>query len=77
MIAEGIVRAFREVGVDKPVVVRLRGTREKEGREVLRRSGLPVWAFDGFEDAVECLGKLARGDEVEAPMGGEGSVLRV
>ena len=53
--------AFREVGVEKPVVVRLRGTREEEGRKVLRESGLSVFAFDGFEEAVECLGRVANG----------------
>ncbi|KAF2855854.1 succinyl-CoA ligase-like protein subunit alpha [Plenodomus tracheiphilus IPT5] len=59
MIAEGIVMAFKEVGVEKPVVVRLRGTREEEGRRVLGEAGLPIWGFDGFEEAVEKVGELA------------------
>ena len=60
MIAEGIVRAFEEVGVGKPVVVRLRGTNEGKGREVLERSGLGIKAFDGFEEAVGEVGRLVK-----------------
>ncbi|KAF2658760.1 succinyl-CoA ligase-like protein subunit alpha [Lophiostoma macrostomum CBS 122681] len=59
MIAEGIILAFKEVGVRKPVVVRIRGTNEERGREVLRRADLPIKAFDGFEEAVREVGRLA------------------
>lgn len=59
MIAEGIILAFKEVGVDKPVVVRLRGTNEELGQEVLRKADLPIVAFDDFEEAVEEVGRLA------------------
>lgn len=62
MIAEGIILAFKEVGVDKPVVVRLRGTNEERGQEVLRSAKLPIEAFDGFEEAVARVGELANGD---------------
>lgn len=58
MIAEGIVLAFKEVGVEKPVVVRLRGTNEERGREVLEGAKLPIRAFDGFEEAVREVGRL-------------------
>jgi succinyl-CoA synthetase alpha subunit len=61
MIAEGIILAFKEVGVRKPVVVRLRGTNEEEGQRVLKESGLPVFAYDGFEEAVRKCGELANG----------------
>jgi succinyl-CoA synthetase alpha subunit len=61
MIAEGIILAFKEVGVEKPVVVRLRGTNEEKGQRVLKESGLPVFAFDDFEDAVRKCGELANG----------------
>ncbi|KAF1838105.1 succinyl-CoA ligase subunit alpha [Decorospora gaudefroyi] len=61
MIAEGIVLAFREMGVRKPVVVRLRGTNEEVGQRVLRESGLPVFVYDGFEEAVGKCGELVCG----------------
>ncbi|KAF2738990.1 succinyl-CoA ligase-like protein subunit alpha [Polyplosphaeria fusca] len=61
MIAEGIILAFKDVGVDKPVVVRLRGTNEEKGQEVLRKANLPIKAFDDFEEAVQEVGRLANG----------------
>ena len=59
MIAEGIILAFKEVGVDKPVVVRLRGTNEEKGQEVLRKAKLPIFAISDFEEAVRKVGELA------------------
>lgn len=35
MIADGILLAFKELQVDVPVVVRIRGTNEKEGQKVV------------------------------------------
>ncbi|KAF2265828.1 succinyl-CoA ligase subunit alpha [Lojkania enalia] len=61
MIAEGILLAFQDAGVDKPVVVRLRGTNEERGQEILRRARLPIQAFDDFEEAVREVGRLANG----------------
>ncbi|KAF2473867.1 succinyl-CoA ligase-like protein subunit alpha [Lindgomyces ingoldianus] len=61
MIAEGIILAFKEVGVEKPVVVRLRGTNEEMGREVLEKASLPIRAFDDFEEAVKEVGRLSGG----------------
>lgn len=59
MIAEGIIMAFKEVGVNKPVVVRLRGTNEELGQKVLAEAHLPIQAFDNFEEAVKEVGRLA------------------
>lgn len=59
MIAEGIILAFKEVGVDKPVVVRLRGTNEELGQKVLAEANLPIMAFDDFEEAVREVRRLA------------------
>ncbi|KAF1992834.1 succinyl-CoA ligase-like protein subunit alpha [Amniculicola lignicola CBS 123094] len=67
MIAEGIVMAFKEVGVGKPVVVRLRGTNEEVGRRVLGEAGLPIGAFEDFEEAVREVGRLANGGEGGKP----------
>lgn len=52
MIARGVIMALREVGTAVPVVVRIRGTNEKEGQELIANSGLPVYAFDSFEEAA-------------------------
>jgi len=40
LVAEGIVRALGETGLSVPLVVRLRGTCEAEGRAILDRAGL-------------------------------------
>ena len=59
MIARGIVLAFDEVDVKVPVVVRLRGTNEEAGMDVLRKADLPIFAVDDFEEAVKKVGELA------------------
>ena len=64
MIAHGIILAFKDVAVDKPVVVRLRGTNEEIGREVLSQAKLPIVAFDDYEEAVKEVGRLANGERV-------------
>ena len=53
LIAEGIIKAVQEAGVDVPVVVRLEGTRVEQGRELLSRSGLAVIAAESLADAAE------------------------
>ncbi|KAJ5578089.1 uncharacterized protein N7459_007053 [Penicillium hispanicum] len=53
MIAEGIILAFRDLDMKVPVVVRLRGTNEELGQKMIKESGLPLHAFDGFEDAAK------------------------
>ncbi|KAK7538489.1 succinyl-CoA synthetase-like protein [Phyllosticta citribraziliensis] len=64
MIAQGVLLAFEQLRLDDkgvPVVVRLRGTREKEGQDVIAKSGKRVWAFDDFAEAVGKCKELARG----------------
>jgi len=52
-VAEGVVRAVKEVGVDLPVVVRLEGTNVEEGRRILNKSGLNCVVAQGMRDAAE------------------------
>ncbi|KAJ7511425.1 succinyl-CoA ligase subunit alpha [Mycena galericulata] len=63
MIARGILLAFRELGLEErgiPVVVRIRGTNEEEGRRILVESGLKIFAFDGFDEAAAKCVELAQ-----------------
>lgn len=60
MIARGVVLAFKELEVRVPVVVRIRGTNEKEGQAVISDSGLPLFAFDDFEEAAAKAVELSR-----------------
>ena len=52
MIAEGIISAVKEVGVNVPVVVRLEGTNVNEGKQMLARSGLAITSADDLADAA-------------------------
>ncbi len=52
LIAEGIIAAVREVGVQVPVVVRLEGTNVETGRELLANSGLDIIAATDLTDAA-------------------------
>jgi len=53
LIAEGIITAVKEVGVDVPVVVRLEGTNVEKGRKLLKESGLDIIAAKDLTDAAK------------------------
>jgi succinyl-CoA synthetase beta subunit len=54
-VARGIIQARDELGITKPLVVRMTGTREEEGRELLREAGIVpgVSAVDAARQIVE------------------------
>lgn len=62
LIAEGIIAAVKEVGVNVPVVVRLEGTKVKEGKEILDASGLKIISADDFTDAAKKVVAAAKGE---------------
>ena len=53
LIAEGVIGAVNEVGVEVPVVVRLEGNNAELGREVLAESGLNIIAATSLTDAAQ------------------------
>jgi succinyl-CoA synthetase beta subunit len=53
LIAEGIIKAVKEVGITIPVVVRLEGTNVDKGRALLKGSGLKITAADGLTNAAK------------------------
>ncbi len=53
IIADGIIAAAKEVHINVPLVVRLAGTKVKEGREILSNSGLAIIPADDLNDAAE------------------------
>jgi succinyl-CoA synthetase beta subunit len=53
IIAEGVVAAVKEVGLEVPLVVRLEGTNVDLGKEILRTSGLDVTPADDLDDAAQ------------------------
>ncbi|MBB6468219.1 malate--CoA ligase subunit beta [Aminobacter carboxidus] len=52
-VAEGVIKAIREVGVNVPLVVRLAGTNVEEGRRILAESGEKVIIADTLAEAAE------------------------
>ncbi len=53
LVAEGVVAATKELGLEIPLVVRLQGTNATEGRKVLDESGLNITAAETFREAAE------------------------
>jgi len=52
-IATGVVAAAREVHLTVPLVVRMKGTNEDLGKQILKDSGLPIIAADSMADAAQ------------------------
>jgi succinyl-CoA synthetase beta subunit len=53
IIAEGIVAATKEMGLELPLVVRLEGTNVEKGKKILDESGLNITSADSMADAAE------------------------
>ena len=52
-IAQGIIDAVKEVGINVPVVVRLEGTNVEKGRDLLNKSGLSIISADNLSDGAK------------------------
>jgi succinyl-CoA synthetase beta subunit len=53
IVANGIVKAAKEIGITVPVVVRLEGTNVEEGKKILAESGYNLIVGDNLKDAAE------------------------
>ncbi|MDM3871686.1 ADP-forming succinate--CoA ligase subunit beta [Porticoccus sp. W117] len=62
LIAEGVIGAVEEVGVQVPVVVRLEGNNAEVGAKVLADSGLNIIAATSLTDAAQQAVKAAAGN---------------
>ena len=61
LIAEGIIGAVEEVGVEVPVVVRLEGNNAELGSKLLAESGLNIIAANSLKEAADAVVKAAEG----------------
>ena len=52
-IATGVVAAAKEVHLSVPLVVRMKGTNEDIGKDILKNSGLPIISADNMADAAQ------------------------
>ncbi len=53
VIADAVVAAAKEVGLDRPLVVRLEGTNVEQGKKTLEESGLKIIAADNLADGAQ------------------------
>tara|TARA_B100000809_G_scaffold262106_1_gene312342 strand:+ start:341 stop:1507 length:1167 start_codon:yes stop_codon:yes gene_type:complete len=60
-VANGVVQAVKELGLDVPVVVRLEGTNAEEAQTILSKSGVSIIAAVGMKDAAEKVVNAALG----------------
>lgn len=61
LVARGIVKAAKEVGLKVPMVVRLQGTNMEEGRKILAESGLEFYSAETMKEAAEKVVSLVKG----------------
>jgi len=61
IIARGVLAAVKAVGLQVPLVVRLTGTNEELGKQIVRESGLNVIPADNLDDAAQKIVKAVRG----------------
>ena len=52
VIAEGVIAACKAVNLDVPLVVRMKGTNEELGKQMLADSGLPIISADTMAEAA-------------------------
>ena len=62
VIAEGVVAAAREVGLNIPLVARLEGTNVEQGKEILIESGLNILSADDLADAAHKIVDAVKGE---------------
>jgi len=62
IIADGVVSAARELGLTKPLVVRLEGTNVAEGKQIMADSGLAIIPADDLGDAAKKIVAAVKGN---------------
>jgi malate-CoA ligase subunit beta len=62
-VAEGVIKAVRDIGIKVPLVVRLAGTNESEGRRIIAQSGLPIISAQTLAEAAQKSVAAARGHD--------------
>jgi len=60
-VAKGMVEAFSEMKVSLPVVVRLTGTNESRGKEILENSGLSITPANTMSEGAQKIIQIVKG----------------
>ena len=70
VIATGIIQAAQEIGIQKPIVIRLQGTNVNEARTLIEGCGFKMTLADDLEDATEKVVRIvaiaAQADRIKA-----------
>ena len=61
VLAEGVIAAVRDLNVQVPVVIRIKGKNEERGKEMLRQSGLNFITADDMKQAAKKVVAAAEG----------------
>ena len=61
VIAEGVIAAVKEVGLQVPLVVRLEGTNVELGKKIIDKSGLNVISANDLDDAAQKIVAAVKG----------------
>ena len=61
VIAQGVIAAVKEVGLEVPLVVRLAGTNVELGKQILAESGLAITPASDLEEAAEAIVAAVQG----------------
>jgi len=59
-VAQGVIQAVRAMDIRVPLVVRLAGTNEKEGRGIIGESGLAIISAETLAEAARKVVAAAR-----------------
>src|SRR5699024_3110094 len=60
VIAEGVVEATKQVGLEIPLVVRLEGTNVEQGKKILDESGLNITSANSMDDGAQKIVELVK-----------------
>lgn len=60
IIANGVVEAAKQLGLTRPLVVRLEGTNVELGKQILAESGLNIVAADSMADGAQKIVELVQ-----------------
>jgi succinyl-CoA synthetase beta subunit len=76
VLAQGVIAAVQELGVPVPVVIRMKGTNEAEGKKLLADSGLNFTTVDTMGEAADKVVSLANHPTAHKTRGGDPAEAR-
>jgi len=59
-VATGLVEAYKELNISIPIVIRLIGTNEDKAKEILEKSGLPLYSVSTMAEGAKLASSLAK-----------------